>query len=70
LKVSPTNCDVVSEKGGILFYENKFNEAIACFDIVIKAKPNDISVYNNKAVALKNLNRRDEALKCFDHVLQ
>jgi tetratricopeptide (TPR) repeat protein len=70
LKVSPTNCDVVNEKGGILFYQKKFKEAIECFDIVIAAKPNDISAYNNKGMALKNLNKPDEALKCLEHVIQ
>ena len=52
-------------KGNALANLKKFEEAIACFDNVIKKNPEYPSALRYKGAALKKLGRDEEAEYCF-----
>ena len=45
---------------------HKYDDAIACFDIVIKINPQYVGAYYNKGFVLAEINKHEEAIKCFD----
>ena len=49
---------------------NRYEEALASYDMAIKHDPTDSDVYNNRGVCLKQLNRLDETLASFDMALK
>ena len=59
-----------NKKGLALSNLNKYEDAIKCFDELIKLNKNDASVYLKKGLALKNLNRLDEALIFYDKAIK
>ena len=52
-------------KGNSLANLKKFEEAIACYDEVIKKNPKYPSVFRHKGMALQKLGRDKEAKHCF-----
>lgn len=46
----------------------KYDEAISCFDEVIRIDPDDFLARYNKAMALEALGRFSEAKKCLDGI--
>ncbi|MBW9221687.1 protein kinase [Methanothermococcus sp. SCGC AD-155-C09] len=57
-------------KGVALYYQEKYNEAIECYDKALKIDPNYVDAWYNKGVALKNLGKYNEAIMCYDRVLE
>jgi tetratricopeptide (TPR) repeat protein len=48
----------------------KYNEAIECYDKVIKINSNHAGAWNNKGLALGNLGKYNEAIECYDKVIE
>ena len=72
LKVSRTELqlkDIISE-GNTFYYQDKYNEAIDCFDKALEIDSNNVDAWNNKANALYSLGRYDEAIQCYDRALE
>ena len=63
------NTDAYFGKGLALFYQEKYDEAIRCYDIVLKTYPDDINTWMGKGAALYYQDRFEEALRCYDKVL-
>ena len=53
-----------NDKGIALGKLEKYEEAIACFDEVIKLDPEDFAAWKNKGTALKTSGRDEEAEQC------
>ena len=62
--------EIYNNKCLALINQNRFNEAIECYDKALKINPNNVKAWNNKAFALHNLNRLDEAIECYDKALK
>jgi len=60
--------DAWSNKGNSLLSLGRFEEAIACFDEVIKLDPEYSDAWYIKSSALKKLGRDEEAEQCFAKV--
>lgn len=55
---------------GIAFHrQGKFNEAIACYDKVIKIKPDYAKAHLNRGIALRNLGSIEEAIVSYDNAI-
>ena len=46
-----------------MYNQNKYEEAIECYDKAIQINPNYSEAFNNKGLALGDLNKYEEALK-------
>ena len=57
-------------KGVALNYLGKYNEAIVCYDKVVKIDPNNANAWGNKGVALDKLGKYEEAVECYDKALE
>jgi curved DNA-binding protein CbpA len=57
-------------KGGALYFLEKYDEAIKCYDKAIEIDPNNSVVWNNKGLALSFLEKYDEAIKCYDKAIE
>jgi len=57
-------------KGGTLYFEGKYDEAIACYDKAIEIDPDNPVVWNNKGLALNSLGKYKEAIACYDRVIE
>lgn len=57
------------EKGNTSFDEENYEEAVAYYDIAIKAQGNNATAYGNKAAALNLLGRYQEALEMIEKAL-
>ena len=57
------------DKGVALANLGKFDEAIACFDTILKDSPNNLRVMTAKGIALRGQGNNTEALRYFDAVL-
>ena len=66
---SPDMSSLVT-KGLELELDEKYEEAIQCYDEALKINPNDESVWENKADALASLDKYEEALQCYDEALE
>ena len=67
---SPTAQFYNSQCGSMFPHADRFDEAILCFDCVLKMNPSYAPAWNNKGVALYYLTRYDEALFCFNKTLE
>ncbi|MDM7934819.1 MAG: tetratricopeptide repeat protein, partial [Methanothrix sp.] len=47
-----------------------YEEAIRCFDEVLRLDPDNAEIWNIKGVALRNLGRYDDAIKCYDEAVR
>ena len=53
------------------FYElNRYEEALECFDNIIKMNPGDHNILERRACVLDRLDRKEDALLCFKNVLE
>jgi Ran GTPase-activating protein (RanGAP) involved in mRNA processing and transport/Flp pilus assembly protein TadD len=57
-------------KGYILDDQEKYEEAILCYDQAIKLNPQNAIVYNAKAITLNNLGKYQAAILCFDKAIE
>lgn len=51
-----------------LFYDCKYQEALECYNQILKIDPNHVKSWNGKGVIFEKFGRLDEALKCHDKV--
>ena len=59
------------EKGGKLWEQEKYEEAIACFDEAFQINPKFFGALLRKGLMLSlNLKRYDEGISCFDEVIR
>lgn len=56
-------------KGVVLSNLKMYNEALNCYDIVLKLSPGNFGAWNNKGIVLDNLGRYEEAMECFNKAL-
>jgi len=56
-------------KGDALFDQNKYDEAIECFDKALYINPKNDSAWHMKGYALFDQKKYDEAIECFDKAL-
>jgi tetratricopeptide (TPR) repeat protein len=61
---------VLNRKGFILFSADRYEEAIAVFDTVLKTNPNDTYALSFKGSSYDGLGNFEEAIACFDRVLE
>jgi tetratricopeptide (TPR) repeat protein len=57
-------------KRGVQAEMGRYEDAIACYDEVIKARADDNSAWQGKGFCLNRLGLPEEAIKCYDVVLQ
>ena len=57
-------------KGISLKNLGNLEEALKCFDIILKIFPDDIDALNGKGHTLYDLGKYEESIKCFDRVLE
>jgi len=50
------------EKGNSLYKAERYEEAIRCFEQVLKLDPRNASAWNNKGLSLSKLGRHEEAI--------
>jgi tetratricopeptide (TPR) repeat protein len=50
--------------------ECKYEEAVECYNKVIKIDPKNTDAWNSKITALKKLRREEEAQNCFQEFIQ
>ena len=67
--LEPKNGVSYSNKGNILKFLGRHDEAIACFDEAIKLLPNYSEAYNNKANTLQDIHCYEEALVWYDKAI-
>lgn len=58
------------DKGGKLFKEDRYEEALSCCDEALRIDPQDASAWHNKGMALGNLGRYEEVLSCCEEALR
>jgi tetratricopeptide (TPR) repeat protein len=57
-------------KGNALCYQDKYDEAIKCYDEALRLDPNIAAAWNNKANALHHQGKYEEAIKAYDEVIR
>ena len=57
-------------EGNELYSSEKFDEAIKCYDKIIKMNPNSRVAWGYKAHALSKLKKYDEAFVCYQKALK
>lgn len=57
-------------KGNELYGLGRFDEAIKCYDEIIKMNPNSRVAWGYKAHALSKLKKFDEAFACYQKALK
>ena len=62
--------DELISKGKLLLEDQKFDDALACFDQALLMNQNDPELLNLKGVVLMSLGRYQEALECFNKSLE
>lgn len=62
--------DKWNDKGIDYYNSGKYDEAIKCFDKIIKKYPNYVWALHNKGIALYELGKYDESIKYYDRVLE
>jgi tetratricopeptide (TPR) repeat protein len=60
----------LSEEGGTLYAQQKYEAALALFNQACSLDPNYTYAWNNKGAALKRLGRYEEALVAYDRAIQ
>ena len=66
---SPKDSDAWYLLGRTKYNENRFEEAIQCFQRVLSLRANDIKTENNLGLSYQGLNRIDEARKAFENAI-
>lgn len=57
-------------RGGTLYSQGKYDEAIECYDKAIEVDPNSTVVWYNKGLALNSLGKYEQAIACYDRVIE
>lgn len=57
-------------KGQSLLNMDKGDEALACFEEILKAEPNHAEALVKKGIALEELRQMDEAIRCYDQAIE
>jgi serine/threonine protein kinase len=58
------------ERGDELFNQQRYREAIACYDKAIQAVPQDYLVWFKRSMALENMQAYEEAIESYNRVIQ
>lgn len=58
------------KKGNSLMKEDRYKDALACFDQALLLDQNSADLWNYKGVALRSLYRYDESVECFNRSLE
>jgi len=56
-------------KGGTLYFQGKYDEAIECYDKAIEIDPENPVMWNNKGLALNALGKYEQAIACYDKII-
>ncbi|URD49117.1 tetratricopeptide repeat protein [Chroococcidiopsis sp. CCNUC1] len=67
---SSNKVSLLFKLGNLQLTANKYQEAIATFDRVLKIKPNSIRAWNYRGYALNNLGRYEEAIASYDRAIE
>jgi len=70
LEISPYNSDYWYKKGVLLNIDEKYEEALECFNRAITLNPGDVENYLDKAISEENLELTNEALKSLEKVIE
>lgn len=65
-----TELEELISKGNTLFEEGNMEEALVCFDKILKIKQDNPDFWNKKGVILRSLGRYQEAVECFEKSLK
>ncbi len=57
------------ELGRIKYTENRFAEALDCFQKALQLEPRSVKAENNRGLTLEGLNRTDEAIAAYRHAM-
>ena len=57
-------------EGESLVKLEKYEEAISCYDKIIRLDPQDLKAWSNKGFALINLEEYEEAISCYNQVIR
>jgi predicted O-linked N-acetylglucosamine transferase (SPINDLY family) len=68
LQINPDNVDCCTNYGNVLQELKRFDEAIGCYDKVLRIKK-DALTYYNRGSALKELKRFDESLASYEQAI-
>jgi tetratricopeptide (TPR) repeat protein len=66
--LDPRNIDAWYGKCVVLGYLSRYEEAIECYNEVIKLDPKHVDAWHNKGVTLENLDKFEEAIKCYEKI--
>lgn len=58
------------KQGDALFFENRYEEAIECYDKAIQLEPNNVDVWFFKGYVLQKLKLYDEAIACYNKTIE
>ena len=58
------------KKGMSFLEDDKYEEALDCFEKILSSNPNNPDIWNKKGVTLRSLGRYDEAIECFNTALK
>ena len=58
------------KRGRLLMDDNKFDDALGCFEQALLLNQGDPDLWNNKGVALRSLGRYEESMACFNKSLE
>lgn len=58
------------ERGDELFQQQRYQEAVNCYDNVLESIPDDQMVWFKRGMALENLHRDEMAIESYDRVIQ
>lgn len=65
-----TQIDKLVKKGHVLMRENKYKDALACFEQALLLDQSSADLWNHKGVALRSLGRYEESVECFNRSLE
>lgn len=69
ISLFPSNSELHSQKGGLLYIKNDFQGAIDSYLTSISCNPKDVTTYNSLSVVYNKLNQNELALKYLDEAL-
>src|SRR5262249_57141084 len=67
--VAPRHAEVLANGGAALRMMERYDEALADYDLALASGPPRADVLNNRGVALAALNRHAEAIESYDRAL-
>jgi len=65
-----TNTQEILKKGVSFLEDDKYEEALDCFEKILATNLENPDIWNKKGVALRSLGRYDEAIKSFNKALE